>query len=157
MLRARDATLDVPCSQAPSFGLGLVSGMANPAKVLGFLDLAGPWDPSLSLAMVGAIAVGAIAFGIAARRSVSLLGLPMNLPTSRTLDARFVAGSLLFGIGWGPPASTGDWRSWRSRFTPLWGSGFRCWEAPGPTFPSVDEVIREPDQHAPTHQVARGH
>lgn len=84
------------------FGLGLiVSGMANPAKVLGFLDLAGAWDPSLVLVMAGAIAVGAIAFFIARKRVVSLLGAPMRLPTSRDIDRRLIGGSLLFGIGWG--------------------------------------------------------
>lgn len=84
------------------FGLGLiVSGMANPVKVLGFLDLAGDWDPSLVFVMGGAIAVGAIAFFIARHRKVSLLGAPMRLPTSRDIDRRLVGGSLLFGIGWG--------------------------------------------------------
>lgn len=84
------------------FGLGLiVSGMANPAKVLGFLDLAGAWDPSLVLVMAGAIAVAAIAFYIAGQRRVSLLGAALKLPTSRDIDRRLVGGSLLFGIGWG--------------------------------------------------------
>ncbi len=84
------------------FGLGLiVSGIANPAKVLGFLDLAGAWDPSLAFVMGGAIAVGAIAFFVARKRVVSLLGFPMRLPTSRDIDRRLIGGSLLFGIGWG--------------------------------------------------------
>lgn len=84
------------------FGIGLIlSGMANPAKVLGFLDLAGRWDPSLALVMAGAIAVGLVGFTIARRRTVSWLGLDMKLPTSRQIDARLVGGSLLFGIGWG--------------------------------------------------------
>lgn len=84
------------------FGLGLlVSGMANPAKVIGFLDLAGAWDPSLAFVMAGAIAVGSIAFGIAARRQRSLLGEPMRLPTARAIDRRLIAGSTLFGVGWG--------------------------------------------------------
>ena len=84
------------------FGLGLIiSGMADPAKVLGFLDLAGAWDPSLALVMAGAIGVGAIAFAIAGQRSVSFLGEPMKLPTSRDVDRRLVGGSVLFGIGWG--------------------------------------------------------
>lgn len=84
------------------FGLGLLlSGMADPAKVLGFLDLAGAWDPSLALVMAGAIAVGLPAFALARRRSVSLLGAPMRLPTARQIDRRLVGGSLLFGIGWG--------------------------------------------------------
>ena len=85
-----------------TFGLGLiVSGMANPAKVLGFLDLAGAWDPSLALVMAGAIAVGSIAFLFANKRTKSLLGAEMKLPASREIDRRLVLGSLLFGIGWG--------------------------------------------------------
>ena len=84
------------------FGLGLlVSGMANPAKVLGFLDLGGLWDPSLAFVMGGAIAVAAVAFAVARRRSVSLLGTAMRLPSARQIDRRLVGGSLLFGVGWG--------------------------------------------------------
>jgi uncharacterized protein len=84
------------------FGIGLiVSGMMNPSKVLGFLDLAGRWDPSLALVMVAAIAIGAIGFYLAGRRQASLLGTPMLLPTSRTIDARLIVGSLAFGAGWG--------------------------------------------------------
>ncbi|WP_420104904.1 DUF6691 family protein [Herbaspirillum huttiense] len=84
------------------FGLGLiVSGMADPAKVLGFLDLAGQWDPSLALVMGGAIAIGLQAFTLARKRQRTLLGEPMQLPTARTIDRRLVLGSLLFGVGWG--------------------------------------------------------
>ncbi len=84
------------------FGLGLiVSGMADPAKVLGFLDLAGAWDPSLAFVMAGAIAVGALAFAVAKQRTVSFLGAAMKLPTSRDIDGRLVIGSVVFGIGWG--------------------------------------------------------
>jgi uncharacterized membrane protein YedE/YeeE len=84
------------------FGFGLIlSGMANPAKVLGFLDLAGHWDPSLAFVMAGAILVGIAAFFIAHRRTVSFLGGAMHLPKSRDIDRRLVSGSLLFGIGWG--------------------------------------------------------
>ena len=84
------------------FGLGLIlSGMTDPAKVLGFLDLAGSWDPSLGFVMGGAILVGAIAFGFAARRERSLLGEPMRLPTATRIDRRLVLGSLAFGAGWG--------------------------------------------------------
>lgn len=84
------------------FGLGLiVSGMANPAKVLGFLDLAGAWDPSLALVMAGAIAVGAIGFSLAGQRPVSWLGTPMKLPTATQIDRRLLIGGALFGIGWG--------------------------------------------------------
>jgi uncharacterized membrane protein YedE/YeeE len=84
------------------FGLGLiVSGMADPAKVLGFLDLAGAWDPSLALVMGGAVAVGLLAYPLAKRRGNTLLGGPLQLPAKRDIDRRLVGGSLLFGIGWG--------------------------------------------------------
>lgn len=84
------------------FGLGLLlAGMANPAKVLGFLDLAGAWDPSLALVMAGAIAVALLPFTLAKKRQQSLLGLPMQLPNKREIDRRLIGGSLLFGIGWG--------------------------------------------------------
>lgn len=84
------------------FGLGLIiSGMTDPGKVLGFLDLAGPWDPSLALVMGGAVLVGLLAFALARKRSTSVLGGPMQLPTARHIDRRLVLGSLLFGVGWG--------------------------------------------------------
>ncbi len=84
------------------FGIGLlVSGMANPAKVLGFLDLAGRWDPSLALVMAGAVAVGVVAFFVAGRRKRSYLGAPMLIPSIRAVDIRCVIGSLVFGVGWG--------------------------------------------------------
>jgi uncharacterized membrane protein YedE/YeeE len=84
------------------FGIGLLlSGMTDPGKVIGFLDLAGAWDPSLALVMGGAILVGVFAFGVARKRTTSFLGSPMRLPTSRDIDTRLVAGSLLFGVGWG--------------------------------------------------------
>ncbi len=85
-----------------TFGLGLIiSGMSNPAKVLGFLDLAGSWDPSLTFVMAGAIALSALAFRLARNRSTSLLGQPMQMPTARQIDQRLVMGSALFGLGWG--------------------------------------------------------
>ncbi len=84
------------------FGLGLiVSGMANPAKVLGFLDLAGNWDPSLAFVMAGAISVGFFAFLLAKNRRYSLLGTEMKLPAAGPVDRRLVVGSILFGMGWG--------------------------------------------------------
>ena len=84
------------------FGAGLiVSGMANPAKVLGFLDLFGQWDPSLAFVMAGAIAVGVIAFFVARRRGRSWLGTPIQLPSATGVTARLVLGSAVFGIGWG--------------------------------------------------------
>ncbi len=84
------------------FGLGLIiSGMANPAKVLGFLDLAGAWDPSLALVMAGAIGAGFVPFLLARNRTRSLIGLQMMLPTAKGIDRRLVVGSSVFGIGWG--------------------------------------------------------
>ena len=84
------------------FGLGLiVSGMANPAKVLGFLDLTGAWDPSLALVMAGAILVGFFAFLVAKKRTRSFIGAEMKLPTASAIDRRLLTGSALFGAGWG--------------------------------------------------------
>lgn len=84
------------------FGLGLmVSGMTNPAKVTGFLDLAGTWDPSLAFVMGGAIGVGLVAFRWARTRSRAVLGGPMQLPAARQIDRRLVLGGLTFGVGWG--------------------------------------------------------
>jgi len=84
------------------FGLGLIiSGMANPVKVQGFLDLAGNWDPSLAMVMAGAIGIGGLAFLLARRRQLSLLGLPMQLPANNAITTRLVLGSAAFGIGWG--------------------------------------------------------
>ena len=84
------------------FGFGLlVSGMANPDKVLSFLDLAGAWDPSLALVMGGAVLVGLVAFTVAGNRQRSFLGEPMRLPGKSSLDRRLVLGSLGFGVGWG--------------------------------------------------------
>lgn len=84
------------------FGVGLIlAGMANPANVLGFLDLAGQWNPSLALVMGGALLVGVTAFPLAGKRHASLLGAPMRLPTARDIDRRLVLGGLAFGVGWG--------------------------------------------------------
>lgn len=84
------------------FGIGLiVAGMANPAKVLGFLDLAGLWDPSLALVMGGAIAVGSAAFAFAKSHTTSFIGLPLQWPTATVIDRRLIGGSALFGVGWG--------------------------------------------------------
>jgi len=84
------------------FGLGLIgSGMTNPAKVKGFLDVAGAWVPSLALVMAGAIAVGAFAFAAAKRRTTSWSGERIELPSSTLIDRRLVIGGMLFGAGWG--------------------------------------------------------
>lgn len=84
------------------FGIGLiVAGMTDPAKVQGFLDLAGQWDPSLALVMGAAILVGILVFPFAARRDRALLGDMMRMPTATVIDRRLVLGGLAFGAGWG--------------------------------------------------------
>ena len=88
------------------FGIGLLmSGMTDPAKVQGFLDLFGRWDPSLAFVMGGAIVVAIGAFTLARGRAAagrkSWSGEPIELPTSNTIDARLIGGGVLFGIGWG--------------------------------------------------------
>ena len=84
------------------FGWGLlISGMTDPGKVLGFLDLAGAWDPSLAFVMGGGVLVGLVGFALAKKRTTSFLGSAMHLPTSRDIDRRLVLGSLTFGAGWG--------------------------------------------------------
>jgi len=84
------------------FGIGLiVAGMTDPAKVQGFLDLAGNWDPSLAFVMGGAILVGLVAFRFAGKRERSLLGEAMRLPAATHIDRRLVLGGVAFGAGWG--------------------------------------------------------
>lgn len=84
------------------FGWGLlISGMTDPAKVQGFLDLAGTWDPSLAFVMGGAILVGVFAFALARKRTTTFLGGAMHLPTASQIDRRLVIGGLVFGAGWG--------------------------------------------------------
>src|SRR5215212_3271285 len=84
------------------FGLGLiVSQMVDPAKVLGFLDIFGNWDPSLALVMGGAVAVSALGYLIARRRGVPVLAPRLEIPSRRDLDARLIGGAAMFGIGWG--------------------------------------------------------
>ena len=84
------------------FGWGLlISGMTDPGKVIGFLDLAGAWDPSLAFVMGGGVLVGLVGFTLAKKRTTSLLGSAMHLPTSRDIDRRLVLGALTFGTGWG--------------------------------------------------------
>ena len=84
------------------FGLGLlVSGMADPAKVLAFLDVTGRWDPSLAFVMAGAVAVSATGYLVARRRGRPLLASRLEIPNRRNLDPRLIAGAAVFGIGWG--------------------------------------------------------
>ena len=84
------------------FGVGLIlSGMTDPSKIIGFLDLAGAWDQSLAFVMGGAVLVGFVAFGVARKRTVSFLGGAMHLPAARHIDRELILGSLAFGVGWG--------------------------------------------------------
>lgn len=84
------------------FGLGLIlSGMTDPSKVLGFLDLAGNWDPSLAFVMGGAVLIGSLVFPFAAKRPKAFLGDAMRLPTATKIDRRLALGGVTFGVGWG--------------------------------------------------------
>jgi uncharacterized membrane protein YedE/YeeE len=85
------------------FGLGIaISGMANPAKVLNFFDIAGSWDPSLILVMASALITTAIGYRIVfGTLKDPVLEPTFNVPTSRLIDARLIGGSAIFGIGWG--------------------------------------------------------
>ena len=84
------------------FAAGLiVSGLVNPAKVQGFLDLFGRWDPSLALVMAAAVGVGLAGFGWTSARAQSVLGLPMHMPSNGSVDRRLIVGATVFGVGWG--------------------------------------------------------
>lgn len=84
------------------FGIGLiVAGMANPAKVIGFLDVAGHWDPSLAFVMGGGVAVAAVSFAVVRRRARHVFGAPISVPLSMLIDRPLILGSVVFGIGWG--------------------------------------------------------
>jgi uncharacterized membrane protein YedE/YeeE len=84
------------------FGVGIaISGMANPAKVLNFFDVAGPWDPSLAFVMGGAVVVAFIGYRIVFRRPAPIIDSKFHLPDNPHLDARLMGGSALFGVGWG--------------------------------------------------------
>lgn len=102
------------------FGVGIsISGMANPAKVLNFFDVAGAWDPSLIFVMGGALVTTFIGYRLVFRRPAPLLETGFKLPGSRVIDAKLVGGSAVFGIGWGisgfcpggalPVLGTGRW------------------------------------------------
>ncbi|MBI2239553.1 MAG: YeeE/YedE family protein [Magnetospirillum gryphiswaldense] len=84
------------------FGCGLLlSGMAEPARVLGFLDVLGIWDPSLAFVMGGGLTVTALGYQWCLRRSGPLCAVAYQIPQRRDLDARLFLGSALFGLGWG--------------------------------------------------------
>lgn len=123
------------------FGVGLmVSGMAQPAKVLGFLNVAGDWDPSLAFVMLGAIAVHFLAYRLVPRLPRPVWGTKWAIPSRRDIDLRLVVGAALFGAGWGlagycpGPALTGlaSGASTTWLFTGAMGLGmlaFHVWEA----------------------------
>ncbi len=84
------------------FGLGLaVSGMTDPARVLGFLDLFGAWDPTLMFVLGGAVVTNFIGYRLVLRRPNPVFGERFQLPTRTDLDGRLIGGAALFGIGWG--------------------------------------------------------
>ena len=102
------------------FGVGIsISGMANPAKVLNFFDIAGSWDPSLIFVMGGAVVVTFIGYRLVFGRPAPVLDTKFHLPTNRAIDIRLIGGSAVFGIGWGiagfcpggaiPALGTGRW------------------------------------------------
>jgi uncharacterized membrane protein YedE/YeeE len=88
------------CGLVFALGLG-ISGMTQPSKVLGFLDVAGAWDPSLMFVIAGAVLPGLVAFALILRRPAPLLEASFHMPTRRSVDARLIAGAALFGVGWG--------------------------------------------------------
>lgn len=84
------------------FGLGLIlSGMTNPAKIIGFLDIFGDWDPALALVMIGALIVSATSFQLIKKNKKTYFGQQLNLPANNKIDHKLIIGSLIFGIGWG--------------------------------------------------------
>lgn len=133
------------------FGLGLIlAGMTDPGKVIGFLDLAGPWDPSLACVMAGAIVVGLFAFARARRQASALMGGAMHLPSSQGIDRRLVVGSLVFGMGWGlggfcpgpavVAAGAGHWQAVVFTLAMLAGMGMHEWrDAPSARTLAVQE------------------
>lgn len=105
------------------FGAGLaLSDMINPARVLGFLDVAGSWDPALAFVMGGAVVASGIGYAVARARRVPLFGKSFFIPENRMLDRQLIGGAALFGIGWGlvgfcpGPAISGlvlgKWQPW---------------------------------------------
>ncbi len=100
--RCRTMSLVVAVMLGALFGAGLlVSGMTQPARVVGFLDVRGGWDPTLAFVMAGAVAVYAVAFRLVRRRAEPWFDIRFHVPSRRDIDRELVAGAALFGIGWG--------------------------------------------------------
>jgi len=122
------------------FGLGLVvAAMVDPAKVIGFLDIAGDWDPSLALVMAGAIPVAALGFALSRGRSRPLLAAAFHPPGATGIDRPLLRGAALFGVGWGlagfcpGPAlaslALGAWQSWVFAGAMLMGmAAYEVWQ-----------------------------
>lgn len=120
------------------FGLGLlVSSMTNPAKVQGWFDLAGQWDPTLAFVLGGALAPMVLAWRIAARRDRALTGAPLPALPRQIIDRRLLGGSALFGFGWalsglcpGPALASATWSGASgATFLLAMGAGMGLWRA----------------------------
>lgn len=130
------------------FGAGLaLSDMVNPARVLAFLDLAGAWDPTLAFVMGGAILPSAIGYALVRRMNRPLLAEEFRIPQNRAMERQLIAGSALFGIGWGlaglcpDPAiaglAFGKWQLWLFAAAMLAGMlGHRLFASPGSSKPA---------------------
>jgi len=132
------------------FGAGLIlSGMTDPGKVIGFLDVTGAWDPSLMFVMGGAVVVGLFAFAVARKRAANFLGGAMHLPNSDDIDTRLLVGALVFGVGWGlagfcpGPAvvsmGAGTWQAWVFTLSMLAGMAVDGLTSPPPQGTAVLE------------------
>ena len=125
------------------FGIGLlVSGMTDPAKVIAFLDIAGPWDPSLILVMITAVLVALVPMQLAQRRTRSLMGEKIAFPSTRGINGKLIAGSAIFGIGWGMTGlcpgpslaslAASTWQEWLFFVSMFAGMiGFELWQRLG--------------------------
>ena len=125
------------------FGIGLlVSGMTDPAKVIAFLDIAGPWDPSLILVMVTAVVVALVPMQLAQRRVRSLVGEKIAFPSTRGITGKLILGSAIFGIGWGMTGlcpgpslaslAASTWQEWLFFSSMVAGMiGFELWQRMG--------------------------
>ncbi|HML81664.1 MAG: YeeE/YedE family protein [Betaproteobacteria bacterium] len=125
------------------FGIGLlVSGMTDPAKVIAFLDIAGPWDPSLILVMVTAVVVALVPMQLAQRRARSLVGEKIAFPSTKGITGKLILGSAIFGIGWGMTGlcpgpslaslAASTWQEWLFFSSMVAGMiGFELWQRMG--------------------------
>jgi uncharacterized membrane protein YedE/YeeE len=125
------------------FGIGLlVSGMTDPAKVIAFLDIAGPWDPSLILVMITAVVVALVPMQLAQRLDRSLIGEKIAFPSTKGITGKLILGSAIFGIGWGMTGlcpgpslaslAASTWQEWLFFSSMVAGMiGFELWQRMG--------------------------